>query len=182
VGFVDVVLAFDLHHALGLGSGLSPELDVGLEGNDLGADEMLLKIRVDLSGRLGCGGSLSNRPGANLLGTRGKESGQIEQMVGGADQAIETGFLDPEIGEKLAFVLVVEFRKLGLDLPADTNDFGAACVGNGFEGGAVGISVGEGLFIDVCDVENRFGRQQTGLFESRLHDVRDLEGAGGLPG
>jgi hypothetical protein len=139
---------------------------------------VLLEVGVDLGGGARGGRAAADRPGADLLRAGGEVGDQVEERVGGADQAVETGLVDPEAREELALLLRRQLGELGLDLPADADDPGALGRGIGLELGAVGVPAREGVLVDVRDVEDGLRGQQMSVVEGRAEQVRDLEGPG----
>ena len=69
-------------------------------GDDLGADEALLEVGVDLARRLRRHRADVRRPGAHFLRAGGEERQQPEQVVGGADHAVEARLVQPELLEE----------------------------------------------------------------------------------
>ena len=92
--------------------------DVVVEGDHLGADERSLEVAVDHAGRLRRERAAPDRPGAHLLGTRREEGDQAEQLVGGADQQIQTGRVEAEVREEGPAVVRRQLGELRLDLRA----------------------------------------------------------------
>ena len=74
---------------------------------------------MDLAGRELRRRAARNRPGAALVLADGEERDVAEQIVAGADHAIEPRFGQAEIGQKGGGVGGVELRDLELDLRAD---------------------------------------------------------------
>ena len=94
--------------------------------DDLGADEAARDVAVDLAGRELGRRAARNRPGAALVFADGEERNVAEQIVAGANDAIETRFGEAEIGEKRRRASAgFELRDLELDLRADRDGRGA---------------------------------------------------------
>src|SRR5689334_14418987 len=91
----DVFLALEAHLAGFLRALLAAAGHVVGIGDDLGADEAALEVRVDDAGGLRRGIALVDRPGPDFLGARGEVGLQAEDAVAGADQAIEARLLQP---------------------------------------------------------------------------------------
>ena len=116
VPVLDEVLAALDPKASGLAArGLRTVLHVVVVANHLGANESLLKVAVNDPCGLGCSSSARNRPRTNLFHT-GREVGvQLKQVVGLANQAVDTGLLELEVVEEHAALLVgFEFGDVGL--------------------------------------------------------------------
>src|SRR5713101_5503296 len=96
----NVVDAFE-PHAAGISGTLfaAKGSEIGI-GDRLGAYEAPLEIGVDLAGRLRCPGSSLDRPGMRFLRAGGKERNQPQQRVASANDAGETGLLEPERRQK----------------------------------------------------------------------------------
>ena len=101
---------------------------------------MLLEIRVDLGGGPGRGRPATDRPGADLLRAGGEVGDELEQRIGGADQAVESRLFDAEARQELALFVRGEIGELRLDLCADADDPGTLLGGIGLEGSAVAVA------------------------------------------
>jgi hypothetical protein len=101
----DVFLAFQPQLAGIAGAGFAAEGDVIGVRNGLGTNEALFEIGMDnpRGGRRPC--AAVNGPGPRFLRADGEIGDEIEQLIAGADQAVETGFLQPERIEKLGALL-----------------------------------------------------------------------------
>ena len=88
-------------------------------GDDLGADESARDVAVNLAGRQLRRRAARNRPGAALVLADREKRNVAEQIVAGANDAIEARFRQAEIGQKRRGVGRVELRDLELDLRAD---------------------------------------------------------------
>ena len=88
----DVLLAFEPHLAGVLRPVLAAERHVVVIGDGLGADKSLLEIRVDDAGRRRTLGAARDRPSARLFRADGEVGDEIEELVAGADEAIEARF------------------------------------------------------------------------------------------
>ena len=58
-------------------------------------------------------------PGAHFLRTRGEIGLQSQQFVGGADDAIKSGLLKPQLAQELGAVRLLQLRDLRFDGGAD---------------------------------------------------------------
>ena len=86
-----------------------------LVGDDLGADEAVLEVGVDHAGRLRRGAAAAHRPGAHFLQAGGEVGLQAQQLVAGADHAVQAGLVEPEIREELGSLGLLELGDLRLD-------------------------------------------------------------------
>ena len=71
-----------------------PSDDVVVVGDRLGADEALLEVGVNDAGRLRRLGAARDGPGARLLRADGEVGDEVQQLVAGADQAVEARLLE----------------------------------------------------------------------------------------
>ena len=85
----------------------------------LGADEAAGDVAVDFAGGFLRHRAARNRPGAAFVFAHREERHVAQQVVAGADHAVEPGFFQPEIGEERGRVRRLERRNLELDLRAD---------------------------------------------------------------
>ena len=90
-----VVFAFDRHFAGFLDGGLAAEIDVVVVFDDFGADEAFLEVGVDDAGSLRCLGAAEEGPGAYFVGTGGEVGLEVEEGVGGADEAGDADSVSP---------------------------------------------------------------------------------------
>ena len=88
----DIFLAFEAQLAGIASAGFAVERDVIVIRDRLGADEALFEIGVDHPGRARRLGAAIDGPGARFLRTHREIGDEVEQLVTGADQAIEAGF------------------------------------------------------------------------------------------
>src|SRR5580700_2824611 len=89
----DVLLAFDARLARGLHLRHRAERHEVVEGDHLSLDEVLLEIRVDLPGGLGCRGALVDGPGPGLLRSGREEGLQSQGRETDARQQRQSGLL-----------------------------------------------------------------------------------------
>src|SRR5271154_3014828 len=94
--FDDVLFAFGAEEA-GFFDGLLAAVfeEVG-GGVAVGLDETLFEVGVDDACGAGGLGAAANGPGANLLYACGEVGDEVEQRVGGVDEAVEAGLLEAE--------------------------------------------------------------------------------------
>ena len=79
---------------------IEPRAISAIVADDLGADEAARDVAVDLAGRQLRRRAARNRPGAALVLADGEERNVAEQIVAGADHAIEARLRQTEVGEK----------------------------------------------------------------------------------
>src|SRR5260221_4664162 len=124
----DVIPTLDAEHAAIAAGGVAPTLDQLLPADHLGFDEGFLDLGMDRSRRLEGGGAALQRPRDRfLVFARGEEGDQLEQVIGGADQAIQTRAIDPIGLPHLLRFGRIELGKLTLDPRADRDNPGADC-------------------------------------------------------
>src|SRR5262245_45877035 len=87
----DIFLAFEPELAGVAGTGFAVQRDVVGIGDGFGPDKTLLEIGMDDAGRRRRLGAAVNGPGAGFLRADGKIGDEVEQLVAGADQAVEAG-------------------------------------------------------------------------------------------
>ena len=87
--FDDVIFPFSAHLARFLGALLTLVVDKVFKGDGLGANKAFFKVSVDLASRLRGSGTDRNSPGAYLFHTGGEVGLQVEQLVAGADNAVQ---------------------------------------------------------------------------------------------
>ena len=85
----DVVLALEAELARFASPRLAAIGDVVVVGDGLGADEAFLEIGVDDAGRLRRFRPFLDRPGPRFLRADGKESDEVQEVVAGADDAVQ---------------------------------------------------------------------------------------------
>src|SRR4051812_36072316 len=101
----DVFLAFQPKLAGFAGAGLAVQRDVIGIGDGLGPDEALFEIGMDHAGRRRPLGAAVDGPGAGLLRADGEIGDEVEQLVAGADQAVEAGLFEAQRLQKLDALL-----------------------------------------------------------------------------
>ena len=101
--------------------------DQRVVGDDLRPDESSSDVAVDFARRQLRRRVARDRPGPALVLADREERNVAEQIVAGANHAIEARGAQPEICEKRPGVGRVELRDLELDLAAD-GDRGRRCV------------------------------------------------------
>ena len=89
-----IFLAFHSELAYFLGLGLATAGDEILIGDDFRANETAFEIGMNDGRRAGRSGALADGPGAHFLDAGGEITSQAEQVIAGADHAIEAGFVE----------------------------------------------------------------------------------------
>src|ERR1700687_5860814 len=115
----DVLLALEPDFAVIAADGHRAPADQRVVADDLSTDESPRDVGVDFAGREMRCGAPRDRPGAALILPDGEERNIAEQVVAGADDAIEAGLGQTEILEKRGGVGAVELGNLELDLRTD---------------------------------------------------------------
>ena len=114
---------------------------------------------MNLTGRLRRCGANFRRPGPDFLGPCREKCLQAKQSVTAANDAIETRLIKTKIFEKYCLVLVFEHGNLGFNRCTDRNNlcaFGFCMRFNDFQ---VRVVL-EAALIDICDIHDRFDRDQ----------------------
>ena len=151
----DVFLAFVASLAGLLRAVFAAIGDIVVIGDRVGADEAALEIRMDDAGGLRGLGAARDRPGAGLLRSNREIGDEIEELVAGADQTVEAGFLETERREEFLRFLFRKLRDFGFDRRRNDDRFGALFPDHLLDGAGV-LVAGRGVaFGDVADVENR---------------------------
>src|SRR5260221_1465739 len=115
----DVFLAFEADFAMVAARGHRTARDERIVADDFGADEAARDVTVDLAGGELRRRSAWNRPRAALVLADSEEGNVAEQVVAGADDAVQARLREPEIGEERRGVGGIELRDFELDLRAD---------------------------------------------------------------
>src|SRR5271170_7652773 len=89
--FDDVLFAFGAEEALFLDGLLAAVGEEVVGGVAVGFDESLFEVGVDDACGAGGLGAAADGPGADLLHAGGEVGDEIEQTVGGVDEAVEAG-------------------------------------------------------------------------------------------
>src|SRR2546423_11880046 len=84
-------------------------------GDDLGADESLLDVAVDLAGGLLRDGAAPDRPGADFVFARGQKAHQVEQPVGGLHEAVPRRSFETGVAQERGLVLGRQLGDLTLE-------------------------------------------------------------------
>src|SRR5690606_13096332 len=114
------------------------------------------EVGVDHAGRLGGGGADGNGPGTDFLHAGGEIGLQTQQLVAGADDAIQAGLGHAHVFQEDGLVLVVQVGDLGLDGGADGDHGGVFRRRVVLYGLQVRIVL-EAVVLDVGDVHGALG-------------------------
>src|SRR4029079_4988345 len=101
----DVFLTFQPELACVARAGLAVQRDVIGIGDGLGPDVALFEIGMDHAGRRRPLGAAVDGPGAGLLRAAGEIGDEVEQLVAGADQAVEASFFETQRLQELGALL-----------------------------------------------------------------------------
>ena len=115
----DVLFALQSNFAVFATRRHGSAFDQPIEGHDLGADETARDVAVDLASRELCHRAPRNGPRAALVLADGEERNVTQQIVAGANDAVEPRLVETEICEESRRVGGFELRNLELDLGAD---------------------------------------------------------------
>ena len=96
-----------------------------VEGGDLGADEALGEVGVDLAGGLDGGRAALEVPAAHLGLSGGEEGDDADGVVGLADDPVAAQLADAQVGHERGAFLGVELRELELELGVDGQGLGS---------------------------------------------------------
>ena len=176
----DVFLAFQAQLARIACAGLALERGVIGISDGLGADEALLEIRVDHAGGAGSLGALGDRPGAGFLRADGEVGDEAEQLVAGADHAVEAGLFKADGFEIVRLLAGRQNGDLALDLGRDDNGFRTLFLGPLEDLGRERVALVGGCLLYVAHVENRLGGEEAEHLEQALFFDLALHHAGGL--
>src|SRR6266542_1297199 len=175
----NVLLALQPQCTLGararFGSGVEKLVPV----DRLGADEVLLEIRVDRTRRLLRASAARHGPGAAFVFADGEEGDQPQKFVSLANEACQSALVQPVAGEELGRLFVTHLRELGLHLPADG---GRARVGKRSNFGEVvpgsrGVQIPAqlGALADVDHVQDRLLAEESEAAQALLVVGVELE-------
>src|SRR5215470_3748372 len=92
----DILLALEAKLPRVAGAGLAVERDIVAVSDRLRADESLLEVGMDDAGRGRRLGAAMNGPGAGFLRPHREIGDEVEKLVAGADQPVETCFLQSQ--------------------------------------------------------------------------------------
>ena len=127
---------------------------------------------MDLAGCLGRLGALCDRPGAHLLLARGQITHQAQQVIAHADEAVQAGLLEAEIGQKHFLFVGRQAGDVLLKLGADGQHHGPLGVSDLLHGGqarVLGLIAGKACLVHVGRIDDLLSRKQVGLCHDALH-------------
>ena len=153
----DVLLAFQAQQPLFLGASETVAVQELPPGDDLGADEPLLDVAVDLAGSDEGAGALFQRPGLGLVLAHGKERDQVHQGVAGLDEVVAQVMVvrQPVFLLELGPLLRCQLQEFLLDLAGEQH--GAFPVRH--RGGEPGEGL-HGVLVGVDQVEQGLRREE----------------------
>ncbi len=130
--------------------------------HDFGADEAALNVGVDRAGRLLRARVARNRPRAAFIFTDREERHVAQQVVGGANHAIEPGLRQAQIGHERGRVGGLQLGDLQLDPGADAHRGRGGLAREGLESRVRGRGIGEPeiRFVEVDDQQQRLGGEE----------------------
>ena len=99
-------------------------------------------------------------PGPRLLRPYGEIGDEVEQLISGADQPVEPGFLKAQRVEKLRALLARQRCNLRFDLGGDGHGNRALFFGLFCNHLGKAVTFGGGGFLDVADVKHRLAQFQ----------------------
>ena len=118
---------------------------------------------MDLTGCLRGGCPDRDGPCANFLHPCGEVGLQIQQLVTGADHAVEAWLFETQLGHKLVAVSVVQLGNIGLNGGANGDDHRTFGGGNFTDFIEIRVIL-KAVFIDVGDIHGRLQRQEAEVF------------------
>jgi len=151
-------------------------------GVAVGLDEAALEVGVDDTGGSGGLGAAFDGPGADFLDAGGEVGDEIEQTIGGVDEAVEAGLAEAHVLEEFIALGGFELCDLGFHGSADANDLGAFFFGTLLYGGGVIVALDESGVVDVGDVKLGLGGDEEQLSGEDALVVGEVGGAGRLAG
>src|SRR5690606_19356740 len=170
----DVFLAFQAPLAGFLGAGFAVVLDEVIIGDHFGANEAFLEISMNHAGALGGGGADLDGPGADFLDPGGEVGLQVEQLVAGADHAVQAGLFHADgFKEHVLLFTVIQLGDFRFDLVAYRYHHSTFGVGDLTHDIEVGIVL-EAFFGDVGDVHHRLAGQQVKALDQLLLVVSQI--------
>ncbi len=151
--FDDVVFAFGAEEAFFFYGLLAAVFEEVVGGVAVGFDEAALEVGVDDACGSGGLGAAFDGPGADLLHACGEVGDEVEEAVGGVDEAVEAGLVEAEGLEEFGALGGFELGDFGFEGSADADYLGAFFGGSLFYGFGVGVAGGQAGFVYVGYVE-----------------------------
>jgi len=177
-----IFFAFGAEEACFFNGLLAAVLEEVVGGVAVGLDEAALEVRVDDSGGSGGFGAALDGPCANFLHTSREVGDEMEETIGGVDEAVETGLGEAHVLEEFVALGGFELCYLGFHGSTDANDLGTFFFGALLDGSGVGVALDECCVVDVGDVELGLGGDEEELARKGALIVGEIGGAGGLAG
>ena len=180
--FDDVLFAFGAEEAVFFDGLLAAVFEEVVGGVAVGLDEALFEVGVDDAGGSGGFGAALDGPGADLLHAGGEVGDEVEERVGGVDEAVEAGFFEADGFEEFGALGGFELGDLGFEGSADADDLTSLFGGTLFYGFGVGVAGGEAGLVDVGDVELGLGGDEEEVADVGFFFVGEIDCAGGFAG
>ena len=159
-----IVLALAAELSGGAAGRFAAQLHEVLILDDFGADEALLEVGVDDSGRLGRLVAHLYGPGAALVASGGEEGLQVEKRVCRLYEPHHSGLLEAYLFEEhFALLVILKLCYFGFDLCGDDHQLGVLALDGFADCFHIGVSGGCRCFVHVADVEDRLVGQQAEL-------------------
>jgi hypothetical protein len=175
-----IFFAFGTEKACFFNSLLAAVLEEVVGGVAISLDEAALEVGVDDSSSSRGFSAALDGPGADLLHTSREVGDEVEQTVGGVNEAVEAGLAEAHVLQELVTLGRFKLGDLGFHGSADADDLGAFFLGSLLYGGGVGIAVYKCSFIDVGDVELGLGGDEEELAREDALVVGEVGGSGRL--
>ena len=149
----------------------------------LGTYETPLKVGVYDACRLGSFHAFLESPRAALLGARSQEGLQIQQTVGGLDEAAHAALLEAQVfKEHLLLFVALEFRNIGLDGGSHNKHLGILVTHGRLHSVDILVATDNRFLIHIADVEHRLGGEEHQVAGNLLLALVELDRAGALAG
>ena len=155
--FYYVIFAFGTEEAFFFYGLFAAVFEEVVGGVAVGFDEAALEVGVDDAGGSRGFGAAFDGPGADFLHACGEVGVEVEQGVGGVDEAVEAGLVEAERLEEFGALGGFELGDFGFEGSADADYLGVFFGGSFFYGCGIGIASGEAGLVHVGYVELRFG-------------------------
>ncbi len=134
---------------------------------------------MDDTGRLGRLHPLAVGPGARLVGSRGEEGLQVQELVGRLDEARHARLLQPHLLEEhLALFVLLQLGDVGLGGGGDDQHLGLLAGDGRPDGFGVRVARHGALLVDVADIQHGFVGQQVEVGDQLAVLLLQLDGAG----
>ena len=138
----DVLFAFGAEEA-GFFDGLLAAVFEEVRGGvAVGFDEAFFEVGVDDTGGSGGFGAAADGPSADFLHAGGEVGDEVEERVGGVNEAVEAGLFEADGFEEFGAFGGFELGDLGFECAADADDLTVFFSGSFFYGLGVGVAGG----------------------------------------